>query len=315
MSKLLSSWDNIENDIEDVIGNLSQNAAENIIIKSEIKENKEESNFKEIENICNQSLQGSGNIDVDEILKIEPSELLIYDILKCQAALAYFSQSLYESDVENKSSTYHKLKDIQTYYQWITKSSEYLAKNINQTLSVIQNTKPNVLLRSSYSFCRNGYKCERFYNDHEITCREHHYVHNQVKHDADSLISFIGTVERELSDDDFNNIYMSIKTLCFVIRHMFKEFSYINAMTNGNPQKYYRNYNSSVGESLTDKEIKHKSPSQLTRNIKSDAKSTNIHNNNNNNKKNRKYKNNNDIKDIKDKPILNSNNPYSLLDE
>jgi hypothetical protein len=156
--------------------------------------------------------------------------------------------------------TIDKIKDIISYLEWISKSSEILANKIGQELLIYQfsrvprdhaqseaprDSRKPMIVRSSYNFCTKYTQCKNFYNKFDTpTCREHHYVHSFLKYDVDSVITFLNymiTNNINLIRDDFNNVYLSVKTICFVTRHMAKEMSYIDFVTKNNADAFHRN--------------------------------------------------------------------------
>jgi hypothetical protein len=162
----------------------------------------------------------------------------------------------------NKLAIMERLKDIIIYLKWISGASEILAKRIGQeilpyTLPVgmgtgtaypeeqtAGSTAPPII-RSSYNFCIKSTQCKNFYNKNEPPkCKNHHYVHSLVKHDIDSIIVFLNYIIRSqtnLSIDQLNNLYLSIKTICFITKNMQKEIYYIHYITKNSSEIYHRN--------------------------------------------------------------------------
>lgn len=195
-------------------------------------------------------------ICIDDILKKDPSTLTSNEIIMHECSISYFVQVLVEGSGNNKNKTsklydnelsLDKLQSIIEYFSWISLSSEILAKRIGQELLIYgndENNKPSIV-RSSYNFCTKYTQCKNFYSKEDIpSCREHHYVHSLLKYDIDSVISFLNYVTKnnsEMTKEEIDNIYLSIKTICFVTRHMAKEISYIDFLTKNNSEYFHRN--------------------------------------------------------------------------
>lgn len=194
------------------------------------------------------------NIYVEDIIACKPEQLTITNIINHQHSLTFFIQSLLEGSTidtiktrKNHDNTLSKNKiyDIINYLKWISNASLYLAKKINQPLLQYKSeNKPN-LVRSSYNFCQKYTNCHNFYcKNLEPTCRDHHFVHSILKHDVDSIIYFLSNVLKnniQMNNEEKNNLQLSIKTLCFVTRHMSREINHIDNITNKNPELFHRN--------------------------------------------------------------------------
>lgn len=206
----------------------------------------EEINNSEMECIC-----------IEDTISKNIESLTSNELIQCECSVAYFIQVLIEGSNINKIKslksydndlTKDKISDIITYLKWISKSCEILAKRIGQEILTYTPTnmqeKP-VIIRSSYNFCTKYTQCKNFYSKHEAPiCREHHYVHSLLKYDIDSVVDFLEYIvefDHEMDKEDFNNLYLSIKTICFVTRHMSKEISHIDYITKNNSENYHRN--------------------------------------------------------------------------
>lgn len=181
-------------------------------------------------------------ICVDDIILTDPKKLTAHDLLQHQCTVAYFVQVLVD---KKQDELQNHLDNIKEYLQWISKCSKNLATRIGQTL-----TKPSIegITRSSYNFCRDSVQCTRFYDlSNKPTCNYHHYVHAQLKSDVDSVIRYITQYTDKNETLDIKNIVSSIKTICFVTRHMAKEIHYfhnvISDLVPGNnvSEAYHRN--------------------------------------------------------------------------
>ena len=149
--------------------------------------------------------------------------------------------------VSDKLMTVARLTDIIIYLEWISSASEILSNRIKQEIlkyvPPMDSTIPPIV-RSSYIFCIKSTQCKNFYNKDEFPkCKNHHYVHSLLKYDTDSIIMFLKYIidnGLELTIDQLNNLYLSVKTICFVIRNMQKEICYIHHITKNNSEIYHR---------------------------------------------------------------------------
>ncbi len=74
--------------------------------------------------------------------------------------------------------------------------------------------------RSSYTFCPNGHKCTNYYSKKNI-CTNDHFVYTQLHLDIKSLLLYIH--ESQIIDD--KQIIRSLRTFCYVSRHMYQELN------------------------------------------------------------------------------------------
>lgn len=206
--------------------------------------------------ICenDEPLETTEFIYIEDILNKNPEQLTSNETIQYECSIAYFIQVLIEGSNLNKikslknhdnNLTFEKIADIITYLKWISNACKILSKRINQELLVYQYDDKPFIVRSSYNFCTKYTQCKNFYSKHEIpSCKEHHYVHSLLKYDIDSVISFLQYIidnTISVNKEEFNNIYLSIKTICFVTRHMAKEISYIDYITKNNSETFHRN--------------------------------------------------------------------------
>lgn len=193
------------------------------------------------------------SICVDETITKDPAALSSYVVLQCECSIAYFVQVLMEESVSGikhrtdediNGLSFEKMTHISEYLQWIYQASLNLSQRIGQETLSYQPDGPPSIVRSSYNFCTKYTQCKNFYSKHETpTCREHHYVHALLCYDVASVIEFLNYVVREqvlITQTELNNLYLSIKTICFVTRHMAKEISYINYITKNNAETFHR---------------------------------------------------------------------------
>ncbi|AVL94628.1 hypothetical protein ma242 [Moumouvirus australiensis] len=189
---------------------------------------------------------------IEDIIKKNQNKLSSNELIQDESSVAYFIQMMIESVTKIKSSetnnlklTEEKIVSIIEYLDWISKTCEILANRINQNIIKFIPDKIPTIIRSSYNFCAAFTQCKKYYKKNEDpTCEEHHYVHALLKYDIDSVISFLKYIIKNkllLTDDDSNNLYLSIKTICFVTRHMAREISFIEYLTKNNSEEYHRN--------------------------------------------------------------------------
>lgn len=192
------------------------------------------------------------SICVDDILKKDPEKLSSYENMQNECSIAYFMQVFVEgSNCKNRIRRIEydlpidKIQSIIEYLTYISNVSKVLAIRIQQPISQYITTMPPVIVRSSYNFCAKTIHCKCFYiKDGKPTCKDHHYVHSMLKYDVDSVIAFLTNVVDNnivMDKEDYNNLYLSIKTICYVTRHMAKEISFINYVTSNNSEMYHRN--------------------------------------------------------------------------
>ncbi len=192
---------------------------------------------------------------VEDILKKNPFDMSSIDVIQCECHIAYYVQILMEgSNGNNKIKsikthdndlTFDKMQSIAEYLSWISSASEILAKKINQDILIYKSDQKPSIVRSSYNFCTQYTRCKNFYSKNETpSCKEHHYVHSLLKYDIDSVVQFLNhIIENKISmtREELNNMYLSIKTICFVTRHMQKEISYIDYITKNKSEIFHRN--------------------------------------------------------------------------
>lgn len=193
-------------------------------------------------------------IYIEDILIKNIESLSSYELIQDECSIAYFIQVLIEgstnskiksSKVHDEDLTTEKIKSIIEYLKWISKTSEILAKRIGQDILFYQEETIPSIIRSSYNFCNKYTQCKNFYSKNvPPSCKEHHYVHSILKYDIDSVINFLNfTIENNINmtEENLKNLYLSIKTICFVTRHMAKEISHIHYITINNSEAFHRN--------------------------------------------------------------------------
>ena len=256
--KLLHSAKKFENDeLDSWFNDLDEKMVEiinNDLIKEEAADDNESDHSEEITDDNDDPIDASEYIYVEDILKKNYESLTSNQLIQYECSIAYFIQVLMEGSNVNKiksykihdtNLTFEKLADIVIYLSWISSASEILAKRIGQELLAFVPDNTPSIVRSSYNFCTGCTQCKKFYRKHETPiCKEHHYVHSLLKYDVDSVIFFLGQIIKNnvtMNKEELNNLYLSIKTICFVTRHMAKEISYIDYITKNNSENFHRN--------------------------------------------------------------------------
>lgn len=185
---------------------------------------------------------------IEDIILKNVKNLTAYENIKYQYALSYIIQGILDKYINFEFGLdQDKIIDIIEYLTWFSESSHELSKRIGQDVNNYDynpENKPEII-RSSYNFCEKNVFCKYFYiRKGEPTCKEHHYVHALVKHDVDSVLNFLKYAIKnkiKISKNDYNNIYLSIKTLCFVTKHMENEISRIDNSLKHDSELFHRN--------------------------------------------------------------------------
>lgn len=257
---IISTTDNM--DFDDWLADIDEDAVEivrtiddNTSINSHVETNEDNedpstSNREEMEGEDDTPV----SICVDETITKDPKSMSACTILQCECSIAYFVQILIEesfNEMKNSGNTEttptlsrDKIKNISEYLRWIYRASQDLADRIGQEMIPYSSNGHPTIVRSSYNFCTKYTQCKNFYSKHEApTCREHHYVHSLLCFDISSVIEFLDDVMEnnlDINQTEMNNLYLSIKTICFVTRHMAREISYINYITKNNAELFHR---------------------------------------------------------------------------
>lgn len=246
----LDNWfDDNDADV-DIINNISESSEpleQNTDIINRNNENTDSTSF-------NEKTTNTKIYCVEDILNENPEKYPSYELIQYEYYIASFIQTLIDGTINHKiksSKIYDnefnldKLLNISEYLQWISKACAILANRIGQELIIYQAQEYPAIVRSSYNFCTKNTQCKNFYNkDEKPNCKEHHYVHSLLKHDIDSVIHFLSHIiknKSEMTDEYINNLFLSIKTICFVTKHMTKEINYINYVTLNNSETFHRN--------------------------------------------------------------------------
>ncbi|AGF85522.1 hypothetical protein QJ854_gp260 [Moumouvirus goulette] len=268
---------------------------------------------------------------IEDIIKKNQVKLSSNELIQDESSVAYFIQMMLESVTKIKLQengtlklNEEKINSIIEYLEWISKTCDILAKRIKQTTINYAPDKIPSITRSSYNFCAAFTQCKKYYKKNEDPiCEEHHYVHSLLKYDIDSVIAFLKYITKNklsLSDEDSNNLYLSIKTICFVTRHMAREISFIEYLTKNNSEEYHRNNPIEFNKRKSNKKWNNKdSGNQLYQKNKykhneSQVRSkTNIDHGNNNNKTKKNVNKSSSTKNNVFKSNMDMTNRYSLL--
>lgn len=199
-----------------------------------------------------QSSDSETNVEtecIEEIIEKQADNMRSVDIMQTECSIAYFIQVFLENYSNNSEQIIlekTQRDDILTYLKWISNASIILASRIGQEL--FDPPQSHDIIRSSYNFCQKYTHCMDFYcRDETPTCREHHFVHSLLKYDVDSVISYLTSLNFDahssklISGNEYKNLHLSVKTICFVTRHMAKEIGYIDYMSKFNGDIFHRN--------------------------------------------------------------------------
>ena len=253
MNSIYNNEYNDDSDIESWFNDPDENTVEIVTpIETVIEttELSEESNSNEQENVVIQETNEVKPIYIDDIIVKEINDdVNSYSIIQDQRSVSSFVQSLMESFMNYNSETeniidFDKLESIYEYLSWIRDTSCILANRIGQNTTYYRKNN-GTIIRSSYNFCKKSEHCQFFYNkQEEPTCTSHHYVHSLLKLDIESVLAFIRkTIDNQqtLTNSCINNVYLSIKTICFVCCRMATEINIIHCLTRGNSEQFHRN--------------------------------------------------------------------------
>lgn len=130
-------------------------------------------------------------------------------------------------------------------FNYIKNLSFYFMKKLN--LPKIKHEKNKYekksIKRSSYKFCSFQDSCKYNYDKKSKGCYAHHYVHNMVYADIESLLNYIELFENENKKYNSNEIIKCCNTLSFVIKHMYEELYNISIYDKSNIDNlHYNNY-------------------------------------------------------------------------
>lgn len=284
----IDNWVNTfdENNLQ-IIDNLTNTDSD----KEETVEN-DDSPLPEHEKVFYDNYNGTIKNDmkcicIDDILKKNKVSLLSYELLQCECSISHFVQVLLE-DMEKmpeKNITMEKITSIIEYLEWISDTCGILAKRISQKLLFHEKYDIPKIIRSSYNFCMKNTQCKNFYvKNASPDCKDHHYVHSLLKYDVDSILLFLKYIVKnniKLTSEHLSDLNLSIKTICFVTRHMAKEINYINHITKNNSEQFHKNNPFESGKKTGPRNFKYnKSRPTKSFSNKSSPKNNNFKNNN-----------------------------------
>jgi len=173
-------------------------------------------------NMLNYSLDNEKILNViNDILNItDLKKKTSLEILEQQKTIVVYINKII---IQNNNTD---MKFIIKSLNWLKDTSEYLSQKIKVKL-IHHNFKlisKNKIFRSSYKFC--GYKnaCNYNYKSKKQKCYSHHYVHNMIYADIESLIIYLDQFHSE--NNLFNKeVIKCINTISFVIKHMYEELN------------------------------------------------------------------------------------------
>lgn len=181
---------------------------------------------------------------IEDIIKIDPKKMILVELIQNQCNVAHYCQEFFEH-INKYEINNEMLNDLLIYLEWMYSVSSFLANLIGQQLIPFRSQKIPIITRSSYDFCEDYVACKNFYNEYPFaTCKKHHYVHYLLNHDLSMLINFLKHVideQRFFSLQNINSMQISLRTICYVTRHMSKEITYIYEKRKNEYFKYHRN--------------------------------------------------------------------------
>lgn len=137
----------------------------------------------------------------------------------------FFNTKNYGKLLSDKDTKYLLFLEIMRWIKAVCKKlyeSIYFENKIkiNKDIKI----KSKEVSRSSYKFCKYGKKCNNFYGTLSITkaCTKHHFVPDLVYNDVDSIIEYCETYKDNI---DCIELQKSIKTISYVLKHMFNELN------------------------------------------------------------------------------------------
>jgi hypothetical protein len=198
-----------------------------------------------IQEIIELNLTNQEKINCENFIK---SYLLIkyqYLVANYADCLLHGSSNSIKSNFSNTTEDQKiKIDYLITLLTWLSKVSGILAMRIDQKIVPYEITPPKII-RSSYTFCTESHSCKLYYNQSSAICSNHHFVHNTLKYNIDSIIHFLNYDNRKykLTFADMQNICTSAKTISFVTNHMHRELYHVDYFSKGNSEKCHRPVN------------------------------------------------------------------------
>lgn len=135
----------------------------------------------------------------------------------------FFNTKYYGKFLSDEDTKLLLFMEIMRWIKLICKTlyeSTYPGKKINKESK--ESTSKSSVSRSSYKFCKYGKKCKDFYNNDIKKCAKHHFVPDLVYNDVNSIIEYC---IRSKDNIDCVELQKSIKTVSYVIKHMFNELN------------------------------------------------------------------------------------------
>lgn len=168
------------------------------------------------------------DVCVDDMIRIDGCEMAKisdHELIRLQFFLIIFLKKLVKTDTD----TNIKIDDLVQYFAWLSKTSEHLALKSGQKIHSPNKTTKGSIPRSSYNFCPHSFNCRDYYVHGK--CSFHHFVHSMIKHDSDAIINhfdILSSHSDNLTANNTKNLFVSINTLAYVIKHMYYEINSIN---------------------------------------------------------------------------------------
>lgn len=188
--------------------------------------------------LINIIIMDDNNIYIENIIEVDINSLDEFKIMEYQMYISFFLKKALIQYNENLTETIY----LNCLY-FLDKTSKMLATKINQIIMSKKNThneKPK-LYRSSYNFCLYSYNCSLFYNLKKNKCNSQHFVHNLLNYDINNLIDYLLFHKNNNLKISNEQIKKTIKTIFFVIKHMYKETQIVNSYSNGNFSSFHKN--------------------------------------------------------------------------
>lgn len=172
------------------------------------------------------TIDNSKVITINEIVNIQPCDLLVGKVLEYQYVISKFLKNNMKNISEMKVDLINKLK-------WLLESCQFLSNKFCLDNTDVKKYNQNAIIpRSSYKFCKFNHKCKYLYKNNHITncCYDQHIVYNYLCLDITNLSSYINNnIEYNMDE-----IQKCINTIYFVVNHIKEELENLKSMSNCN---------------------------------------------------------------------------------
>ena len=172
------------------------------------------------------------NIFIEDIISNDFSNITIIKLLENKFQIALYLTKYINEDFN--------IKFVIKLLKWLCKACEHLAIKIDNNYKKIKNN--NMLVTSSYNFCEFGYECKFFYSK-DKKCNSCHYPYDILFNDILTLqnnVEFFNTRKKKINNNEMQQIKKSIKTVYYVINHMFRELTLVDIYSNENAHKFHK---------------------------------------------------------------------------